>query len=112
MYYEICISFYRKSFKSAKSRHSEDFELVRQVFIIQKIIPGDMISYRKKVLVNFFSEQTLIQFTLVRKITNVTIVERHFLEHRAWRYTLDQFTMVEKITNVTFVERHHLQQGT
>ena len=59
MYYEICISFYRKSFKSAKSRHSEDFELVRQVFIIQKIIPGDMISYRKKVLVNFFSEQTL-----------------------------------------------------
>ena len=60
MYYEICISFYRKSFKSAKSRHSEDFELVRQVFIIQKIIPGDMISYRKKVLVNFFSEQTLL----------------------------------------------------
>ena len=59
MYYEICISFYRKSFKSAKSRHFEDFKLVRQVFIIQKIIPGDMISYRKKVLVNFFSEQTL-----------------------------------------------------
>jgi len=63
VYYEICISFYRKSFKSAKSRHSEDFELVRQVFIIQKIIPGDMISYRKKVLVNFFSEQTLISTT-------------------------------------------------
>ena len=59
MYYEICISFYRKSFKSAKSRHSEDFELVRQVFIIQKIIPGDMISYNKKLLVDFFSEQTL-----------------------------------------------------
>ena len=62
MNYEICISFYRKSFKSAKSRHYEDFELVRQVFIIQKIIPGDMISYRKKVLVNFFSEQTLASF--------------------------------------------------
>ena len=59
MYYEIYISFYRKSFKSAKSRHSEDFELVRQVFIIQRIIPGDMISYRKKLLVNFFSDQTL-----------------------------------------------------
>ena len=69
MYYEICISFYRKSFKSAKSRHSEDFELVRQVFIIQKIIPGDMISYRKKVLVNFFSEQTLHTSLQILSIT-------------------------------------------
>ena len=59
MYFEISVSFSRKSFKSAKSRHSEDSELVRQVFIVQKIIPGDMICYKKKLLVNFFSDQTL-----------------------------------------------------
>ena len=60
MYFEISVSFSRKSFKSAKSRHSEDSELVRQVFIVQKIIPVDMISY-KKLLVNFFSDQTLFK---------------------------------------------------
>ena len=48
MYFEISVSFSRKSFKSAKSRHSEDSELVRQVFIVQKIIPGDMICYKNQ----------------------------------------------------------------
>ena len=77
MYYEICISFYRKSFKSAKSRHSEDFELVRQVFIIQKIIPGDMISYRKKVLVNFFSEQTLFPILVITMKIPVATIQNY-----------------------------------
>ena len=59
MYYERSISFGRKSFKTAKSRQSEDSKLVRQVYILQKIIPLDMINHRKKLLVNFFSDQTL-----------------------------------------------------
>ena len=78
MFYEISISFCRKTFKSAKSRHSEDSKLVRQVLILQKIIPLDMINYRKKLLVNFFSDQTLQSAFL--RLASSTYIPRY--EHR------------------------------
>ena len=43
-----------KSLRSAKSRHPEDSKLVRQVLIIQKILPENVIEQKK-----FFCENTI-----------------------------------------------------
>ena len=43
-----------KSLRSAKSRHPEDSKLVRQVLIIQKILPENVIEQK-----NFFCENTI-----------------------------------------------------
>ena len=53
---------------------------------------------------------TSIQSIMDKKITNVTLVERHFLKQENWRNTLIQFMMVKKITNVTHVERNFLKK--
>ena len=53
-----------------------------------------------------------MQFIMVKKITNVTHVERHFLEQNSWWYTSIQFIKAKKITNVIFVENHFLHQDT
>ena len=78
MFYEISISFCRKTFKSAKSRHSEDSKLVRQVLILQKIIPLDMINYRKKLLVNFFSDQTYYFVKKSYELENSSMFTHHY----------------------------------
>ena len=38
---------------------------------------------------------------MVKKITNVTYVENHFLEQGTSRHTLIEFTMEKKIRNIT-----------
>ena len=46
-----CLS--EKSFKSAKSTHTKDSKLVRQVHIVEKLAPGSMIYHK-----NYFWEIT------------------------------------------------------
>ena len=52
------------------------------------------------------------RFIMVKKITNVTHVERHFLIQVTWKITLILFIMVKKITDVTIVESHFLKHRT
>ena len=54
MYYANSVKTSVKSLKSAKSRHPEDSKLVRQVLIIQKILPENVIRQKK-----FFCENTI-----------------------------------------------------
>ena len=54
MYYANSVRASVKSLRSAKSRHPEDSKLVRQVLIIQKILPENVIEQKK-----FFCENTI-----------------------------------------------------
>ena len=54
MYYANSVRVSIKSLKLAKSRHPEDSKLVKQVLIIQKIVPENMIEQK-----NFFCENTV-----------------------------------------------------
>ena len=40
------VSFSIKSFKLAVSRHSENSKMVSEVYIVLKILPGDMINFK------------------------------------------------------------------
>ena len=53
-----------------------------------------------------------MQYIMVKKITNVTHVEKHFLNQEAWINILIWFIMVKKTTNVTYVEKHFLKHGS
>ena len=62
MYYANSVRVSIKSLKLAKSRHPEDSKLVKQVLIIQKIAPENMIEQK-----NFFCENTIF----VKKIIGI-----------------------------------------
>ena len=54
----------------------------------------------------------LILFIMVKRTTNVTHVESHFLEQDTYRHISMQSIMVKKITNLTLVDRDFVEQET
>ena len=53
MYYVNSVDFNGKYIKLAKSTHAKDSKMVRQVHIVQKLLPGSMINHK-----NYFWEIT------------------------------------------------------
>ena len=58
-----------KSLRSAKSRHPEDSKLVRQVLIIQKILPENVIEQKK-----FLCENTIFVKKILAKKRSLEFV--------------------------------------